>query len=128
VVTVLGCITEKHNVWLVLVAGLLCAVGSWVTARLFQRTVGTAGMQKLGWHVLTAISAGVAIWCTHFVAMRHFMQTQVVHFPMPLIRDGCRFCFYVFGSLCLFSYRGVQGGAKSYPQAARSRTANARNV
>ncbi|WP_175894972.1 putative bifunctional diguanylate cyclase/phosphodiesterase [Burkholderia pseudomultivorans] len=71
-VTVLGCITEKHNVWLVLVAGLLCAVGSWVTARLFQRTVGTAGMQKLGWHVLTAISAGVAIWCTHFVAMLGF--------------------------------------------------------
>lgn len=83
-VTVLGCIVEKHNIWLVLVAGVLCATGSWVTARLFQRTVGTTGMQKLGWHVLTAISAGVAIWCTHFVAMLGFEAGVPVSFDPSL--------------------------------------------
>ena len=57
---------------LVLLAALLCGGGSWVTARLFQRTVNTAGTQRLGWQVLTAISAGVAIWCTHFIAMLGF--------------------------------------------------------
>lgn len=53
--TVLGCIVDEHNIWLVLVAGLLCGAGSWVTARLFLRATTTSGAQRIGWHVLTAI-------------------------------------------------------------------------
>ena len=56
----------------------------WVTARLFQRTVNTSGTQRLGWQVLTAISAGVAIWCTHFIAMLGFDAGAPVHFNLPL--------------------------------------------
>ncbi|WP_244289346.1 putative bifunctional diguanylate cyclase/phosphodiesterase [Burkholderia puraquae] len=67
-----------------LLAALLCGGGSWVTARLFQRTVNTAGTQRLGWQVLTAISAGVAIWCTHFIAMLGFEAGAPVHFNLPL--------------------------------------------
>ncbi|KVZ96223.1 putative bifunctional diguanylate cyclase/phosphodiesterase [Burkholderia ubonensis] len=82
--TVFGCIVYRHNLWLLLLAALLCGAGSWVTARLFQRTVNTTGTQRLGWHVLTAISAGVAIWCTHFVAMLGFEAGAPVHFNLPL--------------------------------------------
>ena len=67
--TVIGCIVDYHNPWLVLLAALLCVVGSWVTARLFQRTTATAGGQRYGWLFMTALAAGVAIWCTHFIAM-----------------------------------------------------------
>ena len=83
-VTVFGCIVHRHNHWLVLLAALLCGGGSWVTARLFQRTVNTSGTQRLGWQVLTAISAGVAIWCTHFIAMLGFDAGAPVHFNLPL--------------------------------------------
>ncbi|RQR63137.1 EAL domain-containing protein [Burkholderia sp. Bp9002] len=82
--TVLGCIVYEHNLWLVLLAALLCGVGSWVTARLFQRSVSTVGTQRLGWQVLTAISAGVAIWCTHFIAMLGFDAGAPVHFEPSL--------------------------------------------
>lgn len=82
--TVLGCIVYEHNLWLVLLAALLCGVGSWVTARLFQRSVSTVGTQRLGWQVLTAISAGVAIWCTHFIAMLGFDAGAPVHFDPSL--------------------------------------------
>ncbi|MXN76885.1 EAL domain-containing protein [Burkholderia sp. 4701] len=82
--TVLGCIVYEHNLWLVLLAALLCGVGSWVTARLFQRSVSTLGTQRLGWQVLTAISAGVAIWCTHFIAMLGFDAGAPVHFDPSL--------------------------------------------
>ncbi|MEW9612907.1 EAL domain-containing protein [Shinella sp. S4-D37] len=70
--TVIECIAEYHNLWLVLLAALLCVVGSWVTARLFQRTTSTSGGQRYGWLFMTALAAGVAIWCTHFVAMLSF--------------------------------------------------------
>ncbi|WP_126282176.1 putative bifunctional diguanylate cyclase/phosphodiesterase [Burkholderia stagnalis] len=82
--TVLGCIVYEHNLWLVLLAALLCGVGSWVTARLFHRSASTVGTQRLGWQVLTAISAGVAIWCTHFIAMLGFDAGAPVHFNPPL--------------------------------------------
>ncbi|MDH7794911.1 MULTISPECIES: bifunctional diguanylate cyclase/phosphodiesterase [unclassified Beijerinckia] len=70
--SVLSCITESHNIWLVLIAAAICVVGSWVMIRLFHRAVTATGTQKLGWHVLTATSLGATIWCTHFIAMLGF--------------------------------------------------------
>ncbi|MFT8675685.1 MAG: EAL domain-containing protein [Acetobacter sp.] len=69
---VIGCIVHEHNLWLVLAAGLLCCGGSWVTARLFFRTIETSGLQKYGWYFLTSLTAAVAIWCTHFIAILGF--------------------------------------------------------
>lgn len=66
---VIGCIVDKHNPWLVLLAALLCVTGSWVTARLFQRMASTNGGQRYGWLFMTALAAGVGIWCTHFIAI-----------------------------------------------------------
>ncbi|MGU3494326.1 putative bifunctional diguanylate cyclase/phosphodiesterase [Xanthobacteraceae bacterium A53D] len=82
--TVLSCIVEDHNLWLVLLAFLLCVAGSWATMRLFQRTLGATGWQKIGWHFLTALCAGVAIWCTHFIAMLGFDSGVPVGFDLPL--------------------------------------------
>nr|WP_220790230.1 EAL domain-containing protein [Gluconacetobacter takamatsuzukensis] len=63
-----------------MVAGLLCGVGSWVTARLFRRALQTGGLQRVGWYVLTALATGVAIWCTHFIAMMGFRAGAGVTF------------------------------------------------
>ena len=70
--TVLGCIVDSHNPWLVLLAVLIGCAGSWVAIRLFLRAARTAGVQRLGWNVLTVVAAGSAIWCMHFVAMIGF--------------------------------------------------------
>ena len=67
--TVLGCVFYDHNVWLVAVAALVCLAGSSATIRLFNRAANTTGLQRAGWHFLTAVAAGSAIWCTHFIAM-----------------------------------------------------------
>lgn len=32
---VISCVTVDHNLWLVLVAALVCAAGCWATIRLF---------------------------------------------------------------------------------------------
>ncbi|MFT4066506.1 putative bifunctional diguanylate cyclase/phosphodiesterase [Paraburkholderia sp.] len=82
--SVIGCIVNRHNIWLVMLAGLICFAGSWVTARLYLRTLNTRGLQKTGWHVLTAVAAGVAIWCTHFIGMLGFNPGVPVGFD-PLL-------------------------------------------
>ncbi|TPN81581.1 EAL domain-containing protein [Mesorhizobium sp. CU2] len=66
---VISCVTMNHNLWLVLVAALVCSAGSWATIRLFLRSHESTGLQQIGWHFLTAVCTGSSIWCTHFVAM-----------------------------------------------------------
>ncbi|TDG18244.1 EAL domain-containing protein [Paraburkholderia silviterrae] len=82
--TVLGCIVYKHNIWLVIVALLICGTGSWVTARLVRRAFATRGVQRAGWQFLAATASAVAIWCTHFVAMLGFDPGVPVSFD-PLL-------------------------------------------
>ena len=67
--TVLACITDQHDLMLVLIAALVCIAGSWATIRLYRRVLSTTAMEKSAWLVLTAVVAGAAIWCTHFIAM-----------------------------------------------------------
>ncbi|ACI50593.1 diguanylate cyclase/phosphodiesterase [Gluconacetobacter diazotrophicus PA1 5] len=82
--TIFGCIIAEHSLSLVIAAGLLCGLGSWVTARLFFRTLDTTGLQKYGWHFLTALTAAVSIWCTHFIAMLGFHPGVPVGFDPVL--------------------------------------------
>ncbi|MFT9092010.1 MAG: EAL domain-containing protein [Gluconacetobacter sp.] len=75
-----ACILLEHDLRIVLVAAFLCGVGAWVTARLCRRAMQTNGSQRIGWYVLTALATGVAIWCTHFIAMMGFRSGAVVTF------------------------------------------------
>ena len=70
--TVLGCIRDNHDPWMVIFAAIICVAGSWSAVSLFDRAVTTFGTRRIGWNVLTAIAAGAAIWCTHFIAMLGF--------------------------------------------------------
>ncbi len=67
--TILACITEQHDLLLVIIAALVCFAGSWATIRLYRRALATTAMEKSAWLVLTAVVAGASIWCTHFIAM-----------------------------------------------------------
>lgn len=82
--SVLGCIAFAHNPWLVAVAALVCVLGSWVTSRLYGRAVGATGMQRTGWSFLAAVTASVAIWCTHFIAMLGYESHVPVTFDPVL--------------------------------------------
>ncbi|ALN75304.1 EAL domain-containing protein [Aureimonas sp. AU20] len=67
--TVLGCIVHQHNLWLVLMAAVICGSGSWAMVRLFTRAALTSSLEKIAWIVLSAFVTGASIWSTHFVAM-----------------------------------------------------------
>lgn len=83
-ITVLGCVVNEHNIWLVLVAAMVCASGSWAVICLFERAARTRGMQRAGWHFLTAVAAGAAIWCTHFIAILAYEPGAPVTFDPVL--------------------------------------------
>ena len=45
---VISCIITEHNLWLVLLAAIVCIAGSYVTMQLLERTLRTEGAQRSG--------------------------------------------------------------------------------
>ncbi|MBE7926983.1 putative bifunctional diguanylate cyclase/phosphodiesterase [Pseudomonas saudiphocaensis] len=66
---IFSCITDLHHPGFVIMAALLCVVGAGITLRLYRRAQDTRGVQRVGWCVLAAGTAGSTIWSTHFIAM-----------------------------------------------------------
>ncbi|BCJ91992.1 bifunctional diguanylate cyclase/phosphodiesterase [Terrihabitans soli] len=77
---VLSCIVGQHNLWLVLLAAVVCVAGSWVALRLLLRATDRHGVQRSGWLFLAAVAAGSSVWCTHFIAMLAYDATAPVTF------------------------------------------------
>lgn len=67
--TVLNCVLDQHDLWLVLVAGLICVLASLSAVRLFTGLHTARGKVYVAFLVLGALMAGSGIWATHFVAM-----------------------------------------------------------
>lgn len=103
-ISVLNCIVNMHDTWLVVVAGLLCIAGSWVTARLFLRASVTRGLQRISWLIMTALAAGAAIWCTHFIAMLGYTANVPTGFD-PVLTVTSLF-ISVLGSTIGFVFAG----------------------
>lgn len=71
-IRVLDCLAQQHDYRYVILAAIVCVVGSWITLQLYLRTGRSADNQKLGWLFLAAVAAGSAVWTTHFLAMLGF--------------------------------------------------------
>ncbi|MEI4472567.1 MHYT domain-containing protein [Frigidibacter sp. MR17.24] len=81
---VLSCISVQHDPSLVVIAALLCAFGSWAMSRLYRHARHRGPGQSALWYLMTATTAGVSIWCTHFVAMLGFQPQVPVSFDLAL--------------------------------------------
>jgi diguanylate cyclase (GGDEF)-like protein len=84
---VISCIVTEHNLWLVLLAAVVCIAGCFVTMRLLERALRTEGAQRSGWIFQTASAAGSSVWCTHFVAILAYDPGTSVSFD-PLLTIG----------------------------------------
>lgn len=101
---------HRHDLVLVVVAGLLCLTGAWATTRFFRRMTEDGGTQRYGWLFLTALASGVTIWCTHFVAMLGF--DAGVRFALDAPLTAASLLVAVMGSAAGFLV-GATGRASS---------------
>ncbi len=74
------CIAQEHDLRLIVLALLVCLIGSSATIQLFGRIESAGGKSRLGWITLAAVSTGTMVWATHFVAMMAFRA----HAPVVL--------------------------------------------
>lgn len=73
-----SCIGQQHDIGLVLLALLICLVGSAATVQLFSRIRPATGPVRAGWVLLGAVGTGTMVWSTHFVAMMAFRTSAPV--------------------------------------------------
>ncbi len=66
---IIECLGYEHNHGLVLLAAMVCIVGSGLSAQLLSRTCRAKGHQRTIKLLLTAMISGATIWSTHFIAM-----------------------------------------------------------
>lgn len=66
---VIGCITQQHDLRLVVLAGILCALACFTALSMVNRARAVTGRLRFYWTAGAGTVAGAGIWGTHFVAM-----------------------------------------------------------
>lgn len=70
---VLSCIFVEHDLRYIASAVLICAIGSFLTARLFSRVRRASSVEKSIWLFLAGFIGGSTTWTTHFLAMLGYL-------------------------------------------------------
>src|ERR1700677_1494881 len=108
---VLGCITQQHDLRLVLLAAVLCLFACTTAMTMIARGRAAANdrMQTF-WLVIGGIVAGCGIWGLHFVAMLAYRSGLPVAYDLP----RTILSVVIAASLCAVGFRtalGPFGGA-----------------
>src|SRR3981189_3489702 len=67
-----NCVITEHDLRLVVLAAIVCALASFAAMNLLQHARKSSGHMQGGWLGVSAVSTGLGIWATHFVAMLAF--------------------------------------------------------
>ena len=70
--TVYNCITNAHDLRLVGLAAVICALASFTSFTLLHHVRKSAGRMRSLWLAVSAVATGFGTWATHFVAMLAF--------------------------------------------------------
>ena len=81
---IVGCITDGHNLWLVVVAGLICLLGCHTAVSLLHRASLQQGRGALLWLAAAAVAMGSGVWATHFVAMLAYQTPVPIGYDLAL--------------------------------------------
>ncbi len=69
---VYNCIVTAHDLRLVGLAAVICALASFAAISLLRHARLSTGHMRMVWLTVSAISTGFGIWSTHFIAMLAF--------------------------------------------------------
>src|SRR4051812_8562723 len=67
-----SCIANAHDLKLVVLAALVCALASFAAINLLRHARSSTGHLRGIWLAVSAFSTGFGIWATHFIAMLAF--------------------------------------------------------
>lgn len=82
--SVIGCLTQQHDLGLVSLAVVICALASYTAVAILHQATGATGTKRGFWLGLAALASGSGIWATHFVAMLAYYSGLPNGYDLPL--------------------------------------------
>ena len=70
--TVYNCVVTQHDLRLVGLAAVICALASFTAISLLHHVRRSQGHMRVLWLAVSTMSTGFGIWATHFIAMLAF--------------------------------------------------------
>jgi signal transduction histidine kinase len=81
---VLGCITDQHDLRLVVLAAVICIIGCYTAFSLKARADASAQLARGLWLAAAAFVTGSGVWSTHFVAELAFRPGLPIAYDLEL--------------------------------------------
>jgi signal transduction histidine kinase len=111
---VLGCITEEHDLKLVVLAAILCLFACGTAMSLIARARASRGRTRALWLAGAGFVGGCGIWATHFVAMLAYRSSFPFDYDIGLtlwsVAVAVALCAAGF-ALAVVRERALLGGA-----------------
>jgi len=82
--TVISTLFDHHDLRLVVLAAIVCALSAFAGMSLLHHARRTEGPMRAVWLIVAAVSVGFGIWATHFVAMLSFQAGMPTGYDIPL--------------------------------------------
>jgi len=81
---VLTTLINEHDLRLVVLAALVCALSAFAGISLLNHARRTVGPMRNFWLLVAAVTVGFGIWATHFVAMLSFKPDIPMGYDLPV--------------------------------------------
>ena len=81
---VLGCITDQHDLRLVVLAAVICIVGCYTAFSLKARADASTRLSRALWLAAASFVTGSGVWSTHFVAELAFRPGLPIAYDLQL--------------------------------------------
>ena len=81
---VFDCIANEHDLRLVVLAAIICALGSYTAISLLHHVRRSGARMWWVWLAVSATSTGFSIWATHFIAMLAFSPSVATGYDVAL--------------------------------------------
>lgn len=81
---VFSCLTQEHDLRLVVLAGIVCMLACVTGVTLFRRAQAGSGRARAVWVLGAGAATGCGIWSTHFIAMLAYQPSVPVAYGVTL--------------------------------------------
>jgi diguanylate cyclase (GGDEF)-like protein len=99
---------EDHDLRLVALAALVCALSAFAGITLLAHARRTTGPMQRVWLAVAAFSVGFGTWATHFVGMLSFHAGMPVGYDLPLTLVSLGIAILIVGSGLWFAAIGAR--------------------
>src|SRR5690348_1030828 len=79
---VYNCITQNHDLRLVVLAGVICFLCAYTAYSVVGRAAEAGNRARLWWLGAGAVATGSGVWATHFVAMLGYDPGMPMNFDL----------------------------------------------